>query len=128
MTGLAGEIRTLPMENYVEGPWLYRRGDWYYNVYASMGEGGETISYSMAPSLDGPWTFMGELTGPAKDSFTIHPGVIDYKGRSYLFYHNSTLSLDGYGPATGRRSVCVDELHYNKGGSMQTVSQTYSKK
>ena len=38
-------------------------------------------------AIEGPWTFMGELTGPAKDSFTIHPGIIDYKGHSYLFYN-----------------------------------------
>ena len=124
MVELAGEIRILPMENYVEGPWLYKRNGLYYNVYASMGAGGETISYAMAPSVEGPWTFMGEVTGPAKDSFTIHPGVIDFKGRSYLFYHNSTLSLDGYGPATGRRSVCVDELRYNGDGTIQRVEQT----
>jgi hypothetical protein len=78
----------------------------------------------MAPGIEGPWEFKGELTGQAKDSFTIHPGVIDYKGHSYLFYHNSTLSLEGYGPATGRRSVCVDELFYNEDGTMQKVEQT----
>lgn len=121
MTELDGEIRILPMENYVEGPWLYKRGDWYYNVYASMGKNMETISYAMAPSVEGPWEFKGEITGEAKDSFTIHPGVIDYKGRSYLFYHNSTLSLEGYGPATGRRSVCVDELFYNPDGTIQRI-------
>ena len=124
MVELDGEIRIIPMERYVDGPWIYKRGNHYYNVYASMGEGGETISYAMAPAIEGPWTFMGELSGPAKDSFTIHPGIIDYKGHSYLFYHNSTLSLEGYGPATGRRSVCVDELFYNPDGSLQHVEQT----
>ncbi len=118
MTELDGEIRVLPMENYVEGPWLYKRGDWYYNVYASMGKGMETISYAMAPTVEGPWEFKGELMGEAKDSFTIHPGIIDFKGKSYLFYHNSTLSLEGYGPATGRRSVCVTELFYNEDGTL----------
>ena len=78
----------------------------------------------MADSIEGPWTFQGEVTGPAKDSFTIHPGVIDFNGKSYLFYHNSTLSLDGYGPATGRRSVCVDELFYNEDGTIRYVEQT----
>ena len=124
MVELDGDIQILPMENYVEGPWLYKRNSLYYNVYASMGPGGETISYAMAPSPEGPWEFKGELTGTAKDSFTIHPGVIDYKGHSYLFYHNSTLSLEGYGPATGRRSVCVDELRYNEDGTLQRVTQT----
>ena len=124
MIELDGDIMILPMENYVEGPWLYKRDGHYYNVYASMGEKLESISYAMAENVEGPWTFMGELSGMAEDSFTIHPGVVDYKGKSYLFYHNSILSLDGYGPATGRRSVCVDELIYNPDGSMRPVIQT----
>lgn len=124
MTELDGEIKVLPMENYVEGPWIYKKNGHYYNVYASMGDGRETISYAMAPSMEGPWTCMGELTGMAEDSFTIHPGVIGYKGKSYLFYHNSSLSLDGYGPATGRRSICVDEMFYNPDGTICPVTQT----
>ena len=124
MIELDGEIQVLPMENYVEGPWLYKRDGHYYNVYASMGNmGGETISYAMAENVEGPWTFMGEVTGQAKDSFTIHPGVVDYKGKSYLFYHNSTISIDGYGPATGRRSVCFAEMHYNADGTIVPVVQ-----
>jgi len=123
MIELDGEIKVLPMQNYVEGPWLYKRNGKYYMVYASMGPGRETISYAMADNVEGPWEFKGELTGMAKDSFTIHPGVIDYKGHSYLFYHNSTLSIDGYGPATGRRSVCVDEMFYNEDGTIKPVVQ-----
>lgn len=124
MIELDGEIQVLPMENYVEGPWIYKRDGHYYNVYASMGTmGGETISYAMAENIEGPWTFMGEVTGQAKDSFTIHPGVVDYKGKSYLFYHNSTVSIDGYGPATGRRSVCFAEMQYNADGTIVPVVQ-----
>jgi hypothetical protein len=89
-----------------------------------MGPGRETISYAMAENVEGPWKFMGELSGMAEDSFTIHPGVIDYMGKTYLFYHNSTLSLDGYGPATGRRSICVDEMAYNADGTIRPVVQT----
>ena len=113
---LAGPITIIPMENYVEGPWLYKRGEHYYNVYASMGQALETISYAMAPSVEGPWTFAGELLGEQKDSFTTHPGIIDYKGKSYLFYHGTSLSLDGYGPATGRRSICFTEIYYDQDG------------
>ncbi len=124
MVELDGPIGTLSLDHYVEGPWLYKRGMNYYNVYVSMGRGRETLSYAMAPSIAGPWTSMGECSGMAKDSFTIHPGVVEFKGRNYLFYHNATLSLDGYGPATGRRSVCVDELFYNPDGTIQYIEQT----
>ena len=123
MVELDGEIQVLPMENYVEGPWLYRRGDKYYMIYASMGPGQETISYAMAPSVEGPWEYMGELSGTAKDSFTIHPGVVDFCGKSWFFYHNCSLSLDGYGPATGRRSVCIEEMFYNPSGTIRHIDQ-----
>lgn len=74
--------------------------------------------------MEGPWTPQGELTGMAENSFTIHPGIIEFQGQWYLFYHNAVLTLDGHAGAIGRRSVCVDELHYNPDGTMQTVVQT----
>ena len=86
-----------------------------------MGQGGETISYAMADSPAGPYEYKGQICPPAKDSFTIHPGIIDYKGQTYFFYHNSTLSLRGYGPATGRRSVCAEVLKWNADGTIQPI-------
>ena len=124
MTELDGEIRALSLENYLEAPWLYKHGGRYYLAYSSMGTGRETLSYSVAASIQGPWDYKGPLTGMAEDSYTIHPGIVDFDGRSYLFYHNGTLTLDGYGPATGRRSVCVDELMYTADGSIRPVEQT----
>jgi len=121
---LDGEIETVDLPLFVEGPWLHQRGDLYYLTYASMGEGRETISYATAPSMKGPWTPQGELTGMAENSFTIHPGIVEFDGSWYLFYHNATLTLDGIGGAIGRRSVCVEELHYNPDGTMQFVEQT----
>ena len=42
-------------------------------------------------------------------SFTNHPGVIDYKGRSYFFYHNGALP----GGSGFTRSVAVEEFEFN---------------
>lgn len=124
MIELDGEIQTVDLPRYVEGPWLSKRDDKYYLTYASFGEGKETISYAIATSVEGPWTPQGELTGMAENSFTIHPGLIEFNGKWYLFYHNATLTLNGREGAIGRRSVCVDELHYNPDGTMQYVEQT----
>jgi beta-xylosidase len=124
MIELDGEIKVIDVPRYVEGPWLHKHGDLYYLTYASMGRGGETIAYATAPSMEGPWTARGELTGAAENSFTIHPGIIEFKGKSYLFYHNAVLTLDGHKGAIGRRSVCVEELQYNPDGTMKPVTQT----
>jgi hypothetical protein len=106
---------------YVEGPWFYRRGNLYYLVYAAGGIP-EFIAYSTSPGPTGPWTYRGiimpnHLPGLA---FTNHPGVIDYKGHSYFFYHNQALP----GGGGFDRSVCVEEFKYNPDGSFPTILPT----
>lgn len=125
MVELEGEIWTVPCPRYTEGPWLHKRNGIYYLTYASQGFGfGEAIDYCMATDIRGPWKHCGQLTGMAENSFTIHPGIIQFKGEWYLFYHNATLTLDGHNGAIGRRSVCFDKLTYNPDGTMQYIPQT----
>ena len=61
-----------------------------------------------------------DYRGNAANSFTIHPGIIDYKGKTYFFYHNGLLPTGG----SYRRSVCVDYMYYNPDGTIQKVIQT----
>lgn len=124
MTELDGPIEILKMPKFVEGPWIHKRGNLYYLTYASMGKGREMINYATAPAMEGPWTYRGVLSGMAENSFTIHPGIIEFEGKDYLFYHNAVLTLDGKAGATGRRSVCVDHLYYLPDGRMAFVEQT----
>ncbi len=124
LTAIDGDIRVLDMPRYIEGPWLHKHDGTYYLTYASMGRGREAISYATAPSMDGPWTPRGELTGEAENSFTIHPGIIEFDGHWYLFYHNAVLEIDGHPGAIGRRSVCVDTLAYTPDGLLLPVAQT----
>lgn len=128
MTELDGPIEKIALPNYTEGPWLSKRKGRYYLTYASMAHQGvwEHLSYATAPSMHGPWTYQGELTGPAHKSYTIHPGLIDdFKGQSYLLYHNASLTLpDGQSGALGRRAVTIDYLYYDADGRMWPVTQT----
>ncbi|MFG6428951.1 glycoside hydrolase family 43 protein [Roseateles sp. LYH14W] len=128
MTELDGPIEKIALPNYTEGPWLSKRKGLYYLTYASMAHQGlwEHLSYATAPSMKGPWTYRGMITGTAKNSYTIHAGLIDdFKGQSYLAYHNATLTLpDGQTGAVGRRSVALDYLHYLDDGSIAPIVQT----
>lgn len=104
---------------YEEGPWVYKRGDLYYIVYAAECCP-EHIAYSTAPSPTGPWTYQGTVMPTEGDSFTNHPGVIDYQGNSYFFYHNGALpGGDGY-----HRSVAVEQFEYNADGTIPTITMT----
>ena len=125
MVEIEGDIWTVDAPRYMEGPWLHKRNGVYYLTYASQGlAGAEAIDYCMASDIHGSWKHCGQLTGSAENSFTIHPGIIQFKGQWYFFYHNATLTLDGRGGAIGRRSVCFDKLTYNPDGTMQYVPQS----
>lgn len=138
MVSYSGEIVTVPInvesfggvrgnkstENpnkdmYVEGPWFYKRNNNYYMMYAGMGKGGETLSYSTSNSPIGPWKYQGKIMENQKtNSFTNHGGIIDYKGNSYLFYHTGLLPGGGsYG-----RAACVEQFTYNPDGTIPSVS------
>ena len=127
MTELDGEIRVIPdaqVPRYTEAPWIHKHGDLYYLSYASGFP--ETISYSTATSLAGPWTPRGLLAEGAFNSNTIHQGIITFKGRHWFFYHNGAMQHDSklrIG-SSFRRSVCVDELFYNSDGTLRRVMQT----
>lgn len=104
--------------SYEEGPWLYKRNNLYYLFFAG-GPIAEHLGYSTGPTAEGPWTYGGVLMTP-QSAFTNHPGVVDYKGKTYLFYHNA--GLPGGGGFT--RSVCVEELKFNPDGSISLVQPT----
>ncbi|NJQ00323.1 glycoside hydrolase family 43 protein [Streptomyces zingiberis] len=104
---------------YEEGPWVYKRGGLYYLVFAAECCS-EFLAYSTAPGPTGPWTYRGTVMPRQGASFTNHPGVIDFKGNSYLFYHNG--ALPGGGGFT--RSVAVERFTYNADGTIPTINMT----
>ena len=127
MIELDGPIREITPPHFEEGPWLHKRGKFYYLTYASLDRTthrDERISYATATSLDGPWTYRGELTGSGKYSFTIHPGIAQYKGDGYIFLHNASLAIGDLNGAIGRRAVTVERLEYNPDGTLKPVVQT----
>ncbi len=127
MIEIDGEITEITPPHFEEGPWLHKRGKLYYLTYASLDRKTHTderVSYSTAPSIKGPWTYRGELTGSGKYSFTIHPGIAQFKGNWYLFLHNATLVIGDQAGAIGRRAVTVEHLRYDSDGLMLPVVQT----
>lgn len=113
------DTRIVGEDCFEEGPWFYKRDGKYYLVYAAGGVP-EHLSYSMSDSPTGPWTYKGKIMGIPEGSFTIHPGVIDYKGHSYMFYHSGQLP-GGHG---FKRSVCVEEFQYNEDGTIPYIPFT----
>ncbi|KAG7095060.1 hypothetical protein E1B28_005850 [Marasmius oreades] len=104
---------------FEEGPWLYKRNSLYYMIYAADCCS-EDIRYSTGPSATGPWTYRGVIMPAQGKSFTNHPGIIDYKGNSYFFYHNGALP----GGSGYTRSVSVERFTYNSDGTIPSFNMT----
>ena len=111
--------------SYAEGPWFYKRNDLYYMVYAAFKEEKdkdkrqEHLAYSTSSSPVGPWEYRGVLMTEEGGTFTNHPGIVDFKGHSYLFYHTGELP----GGSLFHRSVCVAEFKYNEDGTIDTIEK-----
>ncbi|MCX2836634.1 glycoside hydrolase family 43 protein [Salinimicrobium sp. MT39] len=114
-----GEENPQRPTTYEEGPWLYKRNNIYYLFFAA-GPLPEHIGYSTSNSITGPYKYQGVVMPREGGAFTNHPGVIDYKGKTYFFYHNG--ALPGGGGFT--RSVAVEELKFNEDGSIQQLQMT----
>lgn len=106
--------------HYQEGPWAYKRNGHYYMAYASTccPEG---IGYAMSDTPTGPWKFKGYIMKPDGRSSGNHPGIIDYKCKSYVFGFDYKLNFAQTGKHRERRSVCVAEIQYNPDGTIQEI-------
>lgn len=116
-----GPIEIADLTGFTEAPWLHKRGELYYLSYATGFP--ERIAYATSTAITGPWTYRGLLAEGAFNSNTIHQAIIDFKGRSYFFYHNGGTQVPRIG-SSFRRSVCIDGLVYNADGTLQRVVQT----
>ena len=125
MMEIDGEGR--PMEGlpdgFKEGPFVFKRGGWYYLTFPWVRrEGGtETLAYAMSRSPLGPWQFKGVFMNEHENGcWTNHHSFVKYKGQWYLFYHNNH-----YSPGDDkRRSVCIEPVTFNDDGTIPLITPT----
>lgn len=127
MISTQGSIVTYPkIKDYQEGPWVYKHGDHYYMTFASTccAEG---IGYAMSDKITGPWTYKGDIMPHSSRSNGNHPGIIDFKGKSYVFGLNYELwrykseKMGQKYQHKERRSVGLSEMKYNADGTIQKI-------
>ena len=111
-------------DHFFEAAWVHKYNGKYYLSYSGNGE----ILYCMSDYILGPYEFKGSVLDKV-NSGTNHHSIVEYKGKWYLFYHTADLALSKGTEADKkhkafRRSICVDELHYNEDGTIQKVVPT----
>ena len=121
MISYDGEIIQFPkIKDYQEGPWMYKHGDHYYLAFASTccPEG---IGYAMSDSPLGPWKYAGHIMDHTPRTRGNHPGIIDYKGKSYCFGLNYDVFRLSESRHAERRSVSAAEMEYNPDGTIREL-------
>ena len=121
MIEIDGEIKQVDFEGFkfTEAPWVHQYKGKYYLTYATGFP--EKIAYAMADSIDGPWEYKGILNEIAGNSNTNHQSVIEFKNNWYFIYHNGGINTNG---GSYSRSVCIDELKYNRDKTLKRVVMT----
>jgi hypothetical protein len=99
---------------YFEGPWVHKYNGKYYFSYST----GNThfLCYAIGDNPYGPFTYKGKILTPVV-GWTTHHSICEFKGKWYLFYHDSVPS----GGKTWLRSIKVIELEYNPDGTIITI-------
>jgi len=100
---------------FFEASWMHKYNGKYYFSYST----GDThfICYAVGDNPYGPFTYKGIVLKPVV-GWTNHHSIVEFKGKWYLFYHDSSLSKG----VTHLRSVKVTELKHNTDGTIQTIS------
>ena len=99
---------------FFEGAWLHKYKGKYYFSYST----GDThlLCYAEGSSPYGPFTYKGVIMNPVK-GWTTHHSIVEFKGRWYLYYHDSELS-----GKTHLRNIKMRELVRDENGNIQTIT------
>lgn len=100
---------------FFEASWIHKHNGKYYFSYST----GDThfICYAIGDNPYGPFTYKGIILNPVV-GWTTHHSICEYKGKTYLFYHDSSLSKG----VTHLRSIKVAEITYDENGNINTLN------
>ena len=99
---------------FFEASWVHKYNGKYYFSYST----GDThmLCYAIGDNPYGPFTYQGVILTPVV-GWTTHHSIIEYKGKWYLFHHDSVPS----GGKSWLRSLKVCELEYDAEGHIKTI-------
>lgn len=99
---------------FFEASWMHKYKGKYYFSYST----GDThfLCYAIGDNPYGPFTYAGRILNPVV-GWTSHHSIVEFNGKWYLFYHDSSLSKG----VTHLRSVKVTELIHDENGKIKTI-------
>src|SRR5574344_2109757 len=99
---------------FFEASWMHKYNGKYYFSY-STGDS-HLLCYATGDNPYGPFTYQGVILTPVV-GWTTHHAILEYKGKWYLFHHDSVPS----GGKSWLRSLKVCEIEYDAQGHIKTI-------
>ena len=98
---------------FFEASWMHKYNGKYYFSYST----GNTnlLCYAIGDNPYGPFKYTGVILTPVV-GWTTHHSIVEFKGKWYLFHHDSKPS-----GKTWLRSMKVAELVHNEDGTINTI-------
>lgn len=117
------KFKEITPENYVEGPFMFKRNGKYYFMWSEGGWTGPdySVAYAISDSPFGPFTRIGKIlqqdpkiaTGAGHHSMICVPG----KDEWYIVYHRRPLGETD----RNARVVCIDRIYFDEKGFIKPV-------
>lgn len=114
-------------ENYVEGPFMFKRNNKYYLMWSEGNWTTDTykVAYSMSDKVTGPFERIGTIlesdttvaTGAGHNSVINVPGTDDW----YMIYHRRPIPNQ----SPHHRVTCIDRMYFNDDGTIQNIKMTF---
>lgn len=119
-------FKEITPENYVEGPFVFKRKGKYYLMWSEGGWGGPdySVAYAIADSPFGPFNRIGKIlqqdpevaTGSGHHSLINIPKTDDW----YIIYHRRPLNTQN----GNHRETCIDHITFDENGHINPVKIT----
>ena len=116
-------FKEITPENYVEGPFMFKKDDKYYFMWSEGGWTGPdySVAYAVADSPFGPFKRIGKTlqqdtkiaTGAGHHSIIHNKDTDDY----YMVYHRRPLDETD----RNSRETCIDLMEFNDDGTIKQV-------
>lgn len=121
------QFREITPEQYVEGPFIFKRKGRYYFMWSEGGWMGPdySVAYAIGDTPTGPFERIGKILQQDSTIATGagHHSVISIQGTDEhdIVYHRRPLDTDN----PHHRQTCIDQLTFDADGYIQPVKMTF---
>lgn len=125
MISLEGSATAFHVPYFFEAAWMHKHNGTYYFSYSTNPSNGMRIDYMTSDDPLSGFTYRGVVSPqPPDNNNNNHQAIFELNGRWYEAYHNRYVAMQAGIPHVYKRNLCLDSIHHNDDGSIETMVNT----